>query len=119
MPIIHGVCQMDLTESDPGTGKPYLRLEFPDGVVVCLTLNIGEMIGGAAKGAQRRWEDLQAGRDPVQEFMNETDRLVEDVTRRGDVLAWLHSIATFAGSTPEAIAHAKTAFQLLTREVRV
>jgi hypothetical protein len=53
---------------DPVTGKPYLRIsthtEPP--VVLEVTLNIGEMIGGAATGARKRLEDLtrRDGRKP-------------------------------------------------------
>lgn len=45
---------------DPHTGKPYLILnvsapkEPPQ--YICLTTNIGEMIGGFAKGTRERWE---------------------------------------------------------------
>jgi hypothetical protein len=38
-------------------GKPFLRLRFHEGsdVDVDITLNLGEMIGGAARGAQARF----------------------------------------------------------------
>lgn len=39
--------------------KPFVRLTFPDGSVFNITTNIGEMLGGAAKGLRLRWEDAQ------------------------------------------------------------
>jgi hypothetical protein len=48
---------------DPETGKPYMRITFGDGDVVCISTNIGEMIGGAASGARLRWEDQRRGRN--------------------------------------------------------
>lgn len=54
-------CDLTIEECDVRTGKPYLRLKFPAGsnnqVVIALTLNVAEMIGGAATGARKRWED--------------------------------------------------------------
>jgi hypothetical protein len=63
-----GDCELDIIGpgftadgGDPHTGKPYLRLSFPGELFgttrLCLTLNLAEMIGGAAAGARKRWED--------------------------------------------------------------
>lgn len=55
---VHGTAKVEIFQPDPATGKPYLRLEFPDGMVVRVTLNIMEMLGGAAAGARKRWEEV-------------------------------------------------------------
>ena len=57
--MIYQIAQLLIREPDPATGKPYLEVTFlPDGPTVQLTTNLGEMIGGAAKGARERYEDL-------------------------------------------------------------
>ena len=55
--MIHGNCNVKFMENDPHTGKPYLRLEFPDGMTIEITTNLAEMIGGCGKGARERYED--------------------------------------------------------------
>lgn len=45
-------------EGDPDTGKPFIRLSFPQGPVVHITTNLAEMIGGAGMGAAVRFKDL-------------------------------------------------------------
>lgn len=47
---------------DPKTGKPYLRLTFPDGVVIAVTAHLAEMVGGAGRGATARWQDIWRAR---------------------------------------------------------
>jgi hypothetical protein len=44
---------------DPATGKPFIRLTFPDDTVVEITAHLAEMIGGAGRGATGRYNDLQ------------------------------------------------------------
>jgi hypothetical protein len=63
METIHGIARLDVIgpgyttdRGDPATGKPYLRVTLGD-QTVCLTLNLAEMIGGAARGASLRWDD--------------------------------------------------------------
>lgn len=60
--MIHGIATLKIEDADPSTGKPYLRLEFPDGVVVQITTNLAEMIGGAGAGARQRFEDQKRAR---------------------------------------------------------
>lgn len=61
---IFGSCDLNIKDNDPNTGKPYIELKFPAGAnnqhVIHITTNLGEMIGGAATGARKRYEDLQA-----------------------------------------------------------
>jgi hypothetical protein len=45
---------------DPKTGKPYLQLDFADGVQVCITATLADLIGGAGRGAAARYRDLLA-----------------------------------------------------------
>jgi hypothetical protein len=60
---VHGQVQVN-TVDDPAEavlagsplGKPFLRLEFPDGVVVNITTNLAEMIGGCGSGLRQRHE---------------------------------------------------------------
>jgi hypothetical protein len=54
---INGMVKVDIYQ-DNETGKPILQLEIGN-IVVCVTANIAEMIGGAAIGARKRWEDHQ------------------------------------------------------------
>lgn len=39
-------------------GKPCIAITV-NGIQIFITANIGEMIGGAARGANARWQDLQ------------------------------------------------------------
>lgn len=63
---VHGVVDVVLIRdpeviaktSDSPKNKPYMRLTFPDGKSYAITTNIGEMIGGAAKGL-REWHEAQ------------------------------------------------------------
>lgn len=60
-PIIHGIANVrvrDGADCDPHTGKPYLEVTFGD-VVVCMTTNLAEMLGGAGSGTRKRFEDLK------------------------------------------------------------
>jgi hypothetical protein len=59
MEDIYGIVTLNIVHGDPHTGKPFLRLTFPDGVVINITTNIAEMIGGAGAGARLRYEDQQ------------------------------------------------------------
>ena len=56
--MIHGNCDLKVMKNDPRIGKPYLRLEFPDGMTIDITTNLAEMIGGCGKGARERYEDM-------------------------------------------------------------
>jgi hypothetical protein len=65
-PTIHGIANVDVIgpgytndPGDPKTGKPYLQLTFADGVVVCVTATLANLVGGIGRGAALRWEDLQ------------------------------------------------------------
>lgn len=45
-----------------GEVKPFLRVRFENGVIVEMSTNLAEMIGGAAAGVRKRQEDLAAAR---------------------------------------------------------
>lgn len=53
---VHGTATIDVIETppDPDTGKPYLKMTFSDGVVVNITTNLAEMIGGVGGGVRQR-----------------------------------------------------------------
>jgi hypothetical protein len=53
---VHGVVDVRLIEDerDPVTGKAFLRIRAPDGIVLDLTLNTAAMIGGIATGSIAR-----------------------------------------------------------------
>lgn len=63
--MVHGICRLliiddaeEIASEQSPAGKPFLRLIFKEGQaerVVDVTLNLGEMIGGAARGAQQRF----------------------------------------------------------------
>ena len=40
-------------------GKPFMRLTLQDGQTLDVTLNLMEMLGGAAAGTRERWEAMQ------------------------------------------------------------
>lgn len=52
--VVYGVVELSIYQSE--VGKPVLLLKVGD-TEVCITANIAEMIGGAAIGARKRWED--------------------------------------------------------------
>jgi hypothetical protein len=64
---VQGVCQVNAIDDEytirrlrsPG-GKPFLRLTFEDGVVLDITTNLAEMIGGIGAGLRQREEDKRA-----------------------------------------------------------
>lgn len=64
---INGVVSIDLKNIDPQTTKPVLLVSCRDvdgkEVQVALTANIGEMIGGAARGVIQRWQENQPRRN--------------------------------------------------------
>lgn len=51
---VHGVCDLQIFQGK--NGKPVIRLEA-GGECIFLTANVAEMVGGAATGARKRWED--------------------------------------------------------------
>lgn len=56
---VYGYVRLHIEESDPQTGKPYLVISVgPENAPteIAITTNVGEMIGGASKGARERWE---------------------------------------------------------------
>lgn len=61
--LIHGSADLKIKDGDPRTGKPYIEVRVPAGgqnqLVMHLTCNLAEMIGGAATGARMRWEEQQ------------------------------------------------------------
>ena len=69
MKKVAGVCtvnivsdDVEITRAESPAGKPFIRLEIPGcNELVLLSVNLCEMIGGAAKGARLRWEDQQKG----------------------------------------------------------
>ncbi len=52
---VQGITTIDIMEDR--RGKPVLRLEWGT-TIVYITANQGELIGGAAKGARLRYEEL-------------------------------------------------------------
>jgi len=58
--MVHGMVVAIIVENWPK--KPHLMLQFvkDDGehIEVEITTTVGEMIGGVAAGARKRWEDL-------------------------------------------------------------
>ena len=52
------IVELEIVESDPLTGKPYLQITFADDVRIGITTNLAEMIGDAGRGARLRWEDI-------------------------------------------------------------
>jgi hypothetical protein len=60
---VHGVCDVEIiddpriTEIVSPHGKPFLRLRFNNNVVLDITTNLAEMIGGAGAGLRLREED--------------------------------------------------------------
>jgi hypothetical protein len=56
----HGYLELDIVEPSQSGDKPYLLLTTQDGQSLAVTLNIGEMIGGAATGARICWEAAQS-----------------------------------------------------------
>jgi hypothetical protein len=51
----------EIAASDSPGGKPFLRVEFNNGVKVSLSTNLAEMIGGAGAGVRKRYEDRIKG----------------------------------------------------------
>ena len=62
---IHGMAEVDVIgpgfndlPGDPASGKPYLRVRFPNGVAVNLSATLADLIGGVGRGALARYKDL-------------------------------------------------------------
>jgi hypothetical protein len=56
--MVNGVADVNVitpkTPSESPGGKAFLRVKFEDGSTVDMTLNLAQMIGGAAKGTAQR-----------------------------------------------------------------
>lgn len=50
---------VEITRAESPAGKPFIKLLIPGVEPILLSTNICEMIGGAAAGARKRWEDQQ------------------------------------------------------------
>lgn len=56
MSTIYEIASINNEEIDPRTGKPIIRVIFPDNVEVRMTMNVAVGIGKIAEGTQRRYE---------------------------------------------------------------
>lgn len=54
MADVHGVVSLKIITDDDG--KPYLEIAAED-IILNITTNVAEMIGGIGKGARLRYED--------------------------------------------------------------
>jgi hypothetical protein len=64
MKTVNGLAEVAMIESPEGIakaesplGKPFLRVKFENGLVVDMTTNLAEMLGGLGAGLRKRHED--------------------------------------------------------------
>lgn len=55
---VYGVVELQIFQQESGSGKPVIRIQAGNKVLY-VSGNIAEMIGGAAVGARKLWEEHQ------------------------------------------------------------
>lgn len=55
--VVYGVATLNVYADMQREGVPVLEIVVGDGTTIVVTANIGEMLGGAARGARELWRE--------------------------------------------------------------